>query len=348
MKSLREISLPITEEEYRNDGAMHYSTLATFERGGFRSIPTLFDKKESPSLLFGSMVDTMVTDGMTAFGNTYFVADLPTSSDVIINIVKSLFALYKDEYYSLNDISDAKILAIADQTDWGKTWKSTTKVSKIREGGTEYYKLLYLAGDKTIVSSELYSQAYACMMALKTSPATKELFADDDPFSPEVEHLYQLKFKQEFEGIPYSCMADLIVVFHDRKIIIPCDLKTSSHTEEDFYKSFVDWSYMIQARLYWRIIKKTLEQDDYFKDFKLLDYHFIVVNRTTLTPLVWVYSDTQALGTLRYGINNQIECRDPFTIGKELDYYLKNPNVKMPINIHVDKPNNLKDWLKTL
>ena len=31
MKSLKEISLPITEAEYRADGAMHYSTLASFK-----------------------------------------------------------------------------------------------------------------------------------------------------------------------------------------------------------------------------------------------------------------------------------------------------------------------------
>ena len=38
-------------------------------------------------------------------------------------------------------------------------------------------------------------------------------------------------------------MADELIVNHERKIIIPVDLKTSSKCEWDFYKSFVDWRY---------------------------------------------------------------------------------------------------------
>ena len=50
MKSLKEIALPITEEEYRNDGKLHYSTLATYERGGFSSLKTLFDRYQGEEL----------------------------------------------------------------------------------------------------------------------------------------------------------------------------------------------------------------------------------------------------------------------------------------------------------
>ena len=77
MKSLKEISLPITEAEYRADGAMHYSTLASFKRGGFHCLDTLFDRKETPSLLFGSIVDTLMTDGQEAFEKQYFVSTFP-------------------------------------------------------------------------------------------------------------------------------------------------------------------------------------------------------------------------------------------------------------------------------
>lgn len=41
-----------------------------------------------------------------------------------------------------------------------------------------------------------------------------------------------------------------------------------------------------------------MDKDEYFKDFKLLDYDFIVVNRKTLTPLVWACPFTQSTGTL--------------------------------------------------
>ena len=115
-------------------------------------------------------------------------------------------------------------------------------------------------------------------------------------------------------------MADEICVDYDNKIVYPIDLKTSSHYEYEFEKSFTQWKYMIQARLYWRIIRANMNKDPYFKDFKLENYRFIVVNRFTLIPLVWEFPLTQSVGTLIDDNGN--EFRDPFEIGKELRGYL--------------------------
>ena len=46
MKSLRDISWLVTEEEYRADLALSYSTLARYEREGFNNLDKLFDKIE--------------------------------------------------------------------------------------------------------------------------------------------------------------------------------------------------------------------------------------------------------------------------------------------------------------
>ena len=139
----------------------------------------------------------------------------------------------------------------------------------------------------------------------------------------------------------------LIYVDHNKKIIIPCDLKTSGHYEDEFYKSFVEWSYMIQARLYARLIKAAIERDEYFKDFKMLNYHFIVVNKKSLTPLVWEYKDTYKYGTLYYGKDKQIICRDPFDIAKELNTYLKQPS-SVQNGVSLNAPNDLDKWLNTI
>ena len=73
-------------------------------------------------------------------------------------------------------------------------------------------------------------------------------------------------------------MADLIVVDHKNKIIYPCDLKTSSHKEYDFYLSYIQWKYYEQSKLYYRTIRANMDRDEYFKDFKLANYRFIVCN----------------------------------------------------------------------
>jgi hypothetical protein len=127
-------------------------------------------------------------------------------------------------------------------------------------------------------------------------------------------------------------MMDLAIVNHKEKYIIPCDLKTSAHREYDFPLSFQQWHYQCQARLYWRLLRQAMDNDDYFKDFELLDYRFIVVNKNTLTPLVWKFPLTKSTGTLIDERGN--EYRDPFEIGKELQGYLDcKPPVPNGINM---------------
>lgn len=103
----------------------------------------------------------------------------------------------------------------------------------------------------------------------------------------------------------------------------------------------------IQARLYWAIIRQNMDKDEYFKDFKLLDYDFIVINKRTLTPLVWNCSFTRAQGTLKFGKNDQIEMRSPFVIGEELSSYLTS-RPKVPIGISETGTNDLRYWMNLL
>lgn len=139
----------------------------------------------------------------------------------------------------------------------------------------------------------------------------------------------------------------LIIVDHEHKLIYPVDLKTSSSPEWDFYKSFIKWRYDIQGRLYWRIIEDNIKRSEEFKDYKLMDYTFIVVNKETLTPLVWTFPQPMVYGTLKFGARGQIELEDPFKLGKELHYYLTN-NVSVPIGILVDSSNDVSKWLNKL
>ena len=75
-----------------------------------------------------------------------------------------------------------------------------------------------------------------------------------------------------------------------------------------------------------------MDKDDFFKDFKLLDYKFIVVNRNTLQPMVWDFDQTQATGTLviTYKWGTTYNFRDPYEIGEELQWYLNHPDTKIP------------------
>lgn len=346
-KSLADISWRVTEEEYRADTSLSYSTIARYEREGFNNLDKLFDRIETPSLTFGSAVDSIITGGQEEFDERFIVAEFPSTPDSIIKIVKSLFYQYGEDYRSLVSIPDESVIKETEFQSYQMNWKPETRAKVVKEKGADYYNLLFISNNKTILDSQTYQDVCNAVKALKESPSTKFYFAEDNPFEPEIERLYQLKFKGVFDGVGYRNMADLIVVNHKEKWVKPVDLKTSSHTEWDFFKSFVDWRYDIQARLYWAIIRQNMDKDEYFKDFKLLDYDFIVVNRRTLTPLVWNCPFTQATGTLKFGQNNQISMRSPFVIGKELSSYLTS-RPEVPFGINNSGPNDLRKWLNTL
>ena len=340
-KSLKDISWVCEESEYRADPAYSYSTIAKFDREGFEKLDSLFDKVESPSLLFGSCVDTLLTDGQEAFDARFFVADFPEIQDAVKKIVEELFNSYADTYDDLNNIPDKYIIPMTEVYEYQRNWKPETRAKVIKEKGSEYYNLKYLAGDKTIITSALYVDVISCVVSLKTAESTKWYFEDDDPFDDSIERLYQLKFKGEYEGIPLRCMADLIMVDHKNKIIYPCDLKTSYKAEWDFWKSFIEWRYFIQANLYAEIIRQNIEKDEYFKDFKIADYRFIVICNRTRQPLVWEWNKTKT--ETDFAINN-VQFPNWRGIVKKLDYYLKN-RPQVPEGIDTNKPNNLTDFI---
>ena len=347
-KSLKSISWGVTEEVYRADPALSYSTLAKYEREGFNNLDKLFDKVETPSLVFGSCVDTLITGSEEEFKQKFLVAELDNNlSDTLVIITKKLFEDYKDRYQSLVMIPEEELLSSIEDIQWNNHWLPKTRVKKIKEDCAGYYGLLYIADGRTIIDIQTYRDVTDVVDSLKCSDATKFYFEPDNIFDDNIERLYQLKFKATFNNVNYRCMADLLICIHDKKLIVPIDLKTSSKAEWDFYKSFIDWRYDVQARLYWRIIRANLNKDPYFKHFDLAPYKFIVANRKTLTPLVWNFQSTDSYGDLIIGKNNQIILRDPFTIGEELHHYLKD-NPKVPDGINKTKPNQLEEWLNKL
>ena len=347
VKELKDIAWNITEPEYREDTALSYSTLSTFERGGFHSLSSLSDKKESPSLLFGSVVDCILTDGEEAFNERFAVLDYSVTEGGM-NVCKALASLYSDQYKEFKDIPEVLVSQTAQEAGFWKDpkWNARRYKEVLGTGDVDIYYKVLTNSDKTIINSQMYTEALAAVEALRTSEATKFYFEADNPFNADVKRYYQLKFKTTLNGIDYRCMADLIVVDYKEKVIYPCDLKTSSHFEDEFFKSFVQWNYQIQARLYWRIIRQLMDADEYFKDFELKDYTFIVVNKESLVPLTWRFEDTKKQGTLKYGKKLDIEMRDPETIGQELTYYMNN-ECKVPRDISMNKTNSITHYLNT-
>lgn len=207
-KSLKDISWQISEPEYREDPALSYSMLAKYERGGFASLDTLFDKVETPSLIFGSAVDSLITGGQTEFDNNFIVADFDKMPESYTILVKEVYNIYGKAYTNITEIPDDKIIVITEKLEFQKGWKPETRARVIKEKGADYYKLLALSENKHLINSEFYSEVLAAVEALKTSPSTAFYFAKNNPFDDTIQRFYQLKFKTKLNAIWYRCMAD--------------------------------------------------------------------------------------------------------------------------------------------
>ena len=350
MKKLSEVAWNVTEETYRADPALSYSTLSRFDREGFANIDKLFDKQETPSLLLGQLVDTIITDGEDEFNNRFIVAEYPDIPDSIIQIVKALFNEFSVTHRTLESIPNEEVIGFASRFNYQSNWKPETRAKVIKEKGFDYYNLLYLSQDKTILNTETYQDVCRAVDALKTSEATKFYFADNNPFEPNIERFYQLKFKATLNGIDYRCMFDELVIFSDTKEIQPLDLKTSCKKldrEWDFAKHYVEWEYSLQNRLYVRILQDVISKDDCYKDYKILPYKDIIIFKGSDTPLVWDIPFTFEKGTLYFVKNNQIEMKDPEDIGKELSSYLTS-RPRVPNGIDETGTNNIVEWINKL
>lgn len=322
-KSLADIAWNVTEEVYRRDHAISYSSLSKYVRDGFDA---LFGPRiQTLSLTFGSVVDTIITDGWEMFNEKYVVLPLHCSDKlqtILINTAKKTNFTIDD----LSVISMETILECANEINYYSTYKPLTVYNKIvtKENCIDFHLIVNQLKNnptKSIITQQLYEEVQATVKALKQSEATKWYFDTDN----DVDRFYQLKFKDTIEGIPYRCMADLIIVDHLNKMIIPCDLKTTGHPEIQFWDSFHTWYYFYQAKLYWNLIRMTMDRDDYFKDFRLLPYRFIVVNKKTLNPMVYIY-DKIELEDYTY---NNITYVNPIVAGKELHQLLLNRNKEM-------------------
>lgn len=349
MKSLKDISLQIDEPSYRKMPELSYSLISRFQSVGFDP-DKLQERITSPSLTFGSAVDAFITGGQEEFDKSFLIADLPSIPDSANNCVRILWEKYKDIYRHLKDIPEN---VLNTELQLNGFWPNNRYSAQARINGffknpvEDYYQLQYISENRHILNTEAYESITAAVTALKTSMNTKEYFMEDNPFDSNTERLYQLKFKAELDGVGYKCMMDECVVIHDKKVIIPIDLKTSCNcNEEAFFYNFMQYHYQLQARLYYRILVDNILRDNYFKDFKVLNYRFIFCNKDTCNPMLWEFKETPSKGTLYFGRHKQIGFPDPEDLGKELNLFLTSgQKVNTPL---IAGRNSLDNWLNTI
>ena len=345
--SFKDLSLNITEEEYRTLPFLSYSKISKYLKVGFNGLSKIDEIDKSPELTFGSLVDCQLLTPQE-FNNRFLVYDFPKLSDAMTKIVDSMVEDAKEN--NIKKINDEFILKWLNMNLYQTNWKDETRINKFKEIALDIV-VKKIGENREIVNTETYSQALACcakLESIKDEDSGKYYFSED-PFLDSglnVEVYSQLKFKAKLKKREYKCMIDRIIIDNTHKTIKIVDLKTSGFKEWDFYKAFIKFNYALQARLYYRIVKEVIRNTEY-ADYKILPVEFVVINKESLIPLVWKCDFSMAGGELIFGKDEPVKFPDPEEVADELTYYLEE-KPKTPIGINENGVNNLRMFLNLL
>ena len=349
---MNQIWISLSEKEYRNlkgaDGfpIISYSAISKYLREGFEGYLHLEDREETNSLTFGSAVDTLITEGEEQFAKKFVTLDnvfTGKSKEVLDNVAKSLI----ESNMTLSSVPALTPLFV-DAFNAVEYYPNRTFESKIKlfcnykgDSLSEYAKAYLNAKtsqETSVISKEMLDEARKTVYALKYDKFIGIVFATDDG----LDRIYQAKFVTTINGVEYKFMFDLLIIDHSHKVIMPFDLKTTSKPEYRFPESFLKWRYDIQARLYCQGLNQIVQHSREWAGYKIKPMKFIVVNKNSLTPLMFEFEDSFTKGDIQYG-NTVLE--DPFVVGNELNALIRS-KATLPPNIVKNGINYLSQLLK--
>lgn len=221
-------------------------------------------------MIVGSIVD-MALSGQNV-NNRFFVMEAnvePAIKAIVDNLFNTL-----PKYDSFDKIVDASIISVIQEINYQPNWKLDTKIKKVRESGSDYYKALIESQDKVIISKEIYTKSYNIVQAIISNPDTT-LVTNNIPTLDDVEFLFQCGAEFFYEGTWFKITPDLIRINHSNKTIRVIDMKCSPYLSDYFDSNIFKYRYDIQATLYQTGLKR-LFATSHLRDYTFLPFTFAV------------------------------------------------------------------------
>lgn len=333
MKSLKDYSLKLDEQEYHDYPAWSYSIIAKYAKEGFAAMATLFDKTEpTSSMRFGSLFDSILTKGKSTL-DEYAVMDVtvPESERKALDYIstttdKTFDSLTKEFIYD-------RCQECGYQSKWGVDAKYNHLAPY-----KDYFDIKQ--SGKKLVSKTDWDDAIEMARIFRNDDYLKTIFGTKN--TDDIEYIYQSQFlvKWDFGGSPVSIkiMPDLLVVNHRDKTVQPVDLKTSAMPAYSFAENFIKFRYDIQAELYTDVLKKVLEDAEGYEDYTVLPYLFTDISRTDKVPVTYEYDPTNGFAFNKNGKEYQYAGWKQLLA--EIMAYRAN-DAKVPNYIVTDGPNDL-------
>ena len=331
----------LPEQEYHDYPAWSQSIIAKYARNGFSALPTLLDKVDpTPEMKFGSLVDCIITRGVSVAKNEYTVSDAPLPSPSVKAVLDYILLKTGVPY---TEIQDDVFLEAMDSCKYQPKWKYETRRKSI-DDCFGYYELR--RAGKEVISEQDWNDAMDMAKAIRTDPYLKNVFGVGK--KDGIEYLYQVQFVTSvvlnLEETQCKCMFDLLVVDHNKKTLQPVDLKTSSMPAYSFADHFVKMRYDLQASLYTYILKDVIKDTEY-SNYTVLPYLFTDISRTDKVPVTFEYDPSGGFSFKDYTYKDW-----PVLLEEIISY--KNTNATVPSYIRTDGPNDLikllnKEYVRT-
>lgn len=342
MKSLKDYSLNISEEQYHDDPAWSHSKIVRYAREGFSALATLHERIEpTPSMRFGSLFDAMITHDKV---DDYVIydKDIPPARKAVLDRLVELSD--KNEF---SKIDERTIRQALEDCDYKAAKKYETQYEHLEEFAP--YFDIKKAGKK-MVSRKDWEDAAQMAYILKTDPYHSTLF--NRKSGNGVEYLYQLQFKvRRWIGddlVDVKIMPDLLIVNHNEMTIQPVDLKTSTCPAHEFWNQFIKFRYDIQAAMYADVLQIKINSTKEYRDYRILPYIFSDISRSDMVPVSYVYpqDDESQRNGLSFGLEKTFQYKDWKILLREiLDYEASKATV--PNWLTTEGPNDILSILNT-
>lgn len=287
------------------------------------------DESTEQHFVFGSLVDSLLTETKQDFDNKYAVVPDDTGvSETIAKIVKGVYDdMYEKTPTNLEDYP-GEILKHCNYELYQSRWKDETRFKKIVEQGSKYFDILKKCGTRTIITESEYAKAVNCVMALRSDKFTGpycQKKSSNDHIEIIDKHVVQFKYS----GLEFKGEIDRIIIDHKNQTITPIDFKTTGKSVLNFENSFWHFRYDFQAAVYdlGLHLDKSEKLQKYYQNGYSINRFLYIVVETHLNNNPMIFEITKTVlevgikGNKEYeGFNKAIERYKYATENDAWDY----------------------------
>lgn len=332
-------------QNYREVKAVSNSVLTEFEKSlrNFKNY-WLYDQSfyqiSDDSLMLGSIIDTLLTrkdDFFDMFYVSILEGDDPTPQ--MQKFCKNLFNIWPTGPVTAEQ-SEELFKQAYETTSFGRD--SLEKVKERFVTDRHYFNNLIKGRGKTVISQEMYEKGVKIVESLSTNPFVKDILQTESVDINGIEMITvinQLEIYSTYtseEGgcdIPVKGALDKVIIDHNKKIVYPYDIKTSSSLN-NFQASYIKYRYFRQASFYTWLLEKWLIDSGWI-GYTIEPFEFIVASTTGEGAYRYVISKEDLFGAEHGGtLMGGYEVKGWRSLLDEICWHIKNNKWEYPKEVY--------------